>query len=110
MRARPGTKVGPVGAHPQGGGTTRTLAGSVLDDRIHYTRSARFLKTQGTRFAIDEAKIAADARYDGKWVLRTNTGLAMDVVALAYRTRVRSESATARVASSVGRRRLEPQP
>ena len=45
----------------------------------------RFLKTQGTRFAIDEAKIAADARYDGKWVLRTNTDLAMEVVALAYK-------------------------
>ncbi len=45
----------------------------------------RFLKTQGTRFAIDEAKIAADARYDGKWMLRTNTDLAMEVVALAYK-------------------------
>ena len=45
----------------------------------------RFLKTQGTRFAIDEAKITEDARYDGKWVLRTNTGLAMDVAALAYK-------------------------
>ena len=45
----------------------------------------RFLKTTGTRFAIDEAKITADAQYDGKWVLRTNTGLAMDVAALAYK-------------------------
>jgi transposase len=45
----------------------------------------RFLKTQGTRFALDEAKIATDAQYDGKWVLRTNTGLAMDVAALAYK-------------------------
>ena len=45
----------------------------------------RFLKTTGTRFAIDEAKITADAEYDGKWVLRTNTGLAMDVAALAYK-------------------------
>jgi transposase len=45
----------------------------------------RFLKTQGRRFVIDEAKIAADAQYDGKWVLRTNTGLAMDVAALAYK-------------------------
>lgn len=45
----------------------------------------RFLKTQGTRFALDEAKIAEDARYDGKWVLRTNTSLAMDVAALAYK-------------------------
>lgn len=45
----------------------------------------RFLKTQGTRFALDEGKIAEDAQYDGKWVLRTNTGLAMDVAALAYK-------------------------
>lgn len=45
----------------------------------------RFLRTQGTRFAIDEATIAADTQYDGKWVLRTNTGLAMDVAALAYK-------------------------
>lgn len=45
----------------------------------------RFVKTQGTRFAIDEAKVADDARYDGKWVLRTNTTLAMEVVALAYK-------------------------
>lgn len=45
----------------------------------------RFLKTQGTRFVIDDAKIAADAQYDGKWVLRTNTGLAMNVAALAYK-------------------------
>jgi transposase len=45
----------------------------------------RFLKTQGTRFAIDDTKITADAQYDGKWVLRTNTGLAMDVAALAYK-------------------------
>jgi DDE family transposase len=45
----------------------------------------RFLKTQGRRFVVDEPKIAADAQYDGKWVLRTNTGLAMDVAALAYK-------------------------
>ena len=45
----------------------------------------RFLRTQGRRFAIDEAKITADAQYDGKWVLRTNTGLPMDVAALAYK-------------------------
>jgi transposase len=45
----------------------------------------RFLKTQGTRFALDEARITTDAQYDGKWVLRTNTGLAMDVAALAYK-------------------------
>jgi transposase len=45
----------------------------------------RFVKTQGARFALDEAKIAADAQYDGTWVLRTNTGLPMEAAALAYK-------------------------
>src|SRR5512142_3075638 len=33
-------------------------------------------------FQVDEAKIAEDARYDGKWVLRTNTDLDSAEVAL----------------------------
>ena len=34
----------------------------------------RYLSTSGSdSFQVDEAKIAEDARYDGKWVLRTNT-------------------------------------
>src|SRR3954464_8530529 len=36
-------------------------------------------------FEIDEAKLAEDARYDGKWVLRTNTGLDTAEVALQYK-------------------------
>ncbi|HMB06510.1 MAG TPA: IS1634 family transposase, partial [Isosphaeraceae bacterium] len=36
-------------------------------------------------FQIDEAKIAEDARYDGKWVLRTNTELDSAEVALQYK-------------------------
>jgi transposase len=36
-------------------------------------------------FRIDEAKIAEDARYDGKWVLRTNTELDSAEVALQYK-------------------------
>ena len=36
-------------------------------------------------FRIDEAKLAEDARYDGKWVLRTNTGLDSADVALQYK-------------------------
>ncbi len=36
-------------------------------------------------FRIDEAKIAEDARYDGKWVLRTNTDLDSAEVALQYK-------------------------
>ena len=36
-------------------------------------------------FRIDEAKIIEDARYDGKWVLRTNTELDSAEVALQYK-------------------------
>jgi hypothetical protein len=36
-------------------------------------------------FRIDEAKVAEDARYDGKWVLRTNTDLESAEVALQYK-------------------------
>jgi hypothetical protein len=36
-------------------------------------------------FRIDEARIAEDARYDGKWVLRTNTDLDSAEVALHYK-------------------------
>ena len=36
-------------------------------------------------FRIDEAKVAEDARYDGKWVLRTNTELDSADVALQYK-------------------------
>jgi hypothetical protein len=36
-------------------------------------------------FRIDEAKVAEDARYDGKWVLRTNTDLESAEVAVQYK-------------------------
>ena len=36
-------------------------------------------------FRIDEAKIKEEARYDGKWVLRTNTELDTAEVALQYK-------------------------
>ncbi len=36
-------------------------------------------------FRIDEAKVTEDARYDGKWVLRTNTELDSAEVALQYK-------------------------
>jgi hypothetical protein len=47
---------------------------------------AQFLSDDGPqRFRIDEAKIAEDARYDGKWVLRTNTEFDSAEVALQYK-------------------------
>jgi transposase len=45
----------------------------------------RYLSVAGQGFRLDEAKIAADARYDGKWVLRTNTDLEATEVALKYK-------------------------
>src|SRR6266851_2539434 len=46
----------------------------------------RYLSTTGPdSFQIDEAKIAEDIRYDGKWVLRTNTELDAAEVALQYK-------------------------
>jgi hypothetical protein len=45
----------------------------------------RFLGSGPDHFQIDEAKIAEDARYDGKWVLRTNTELGSAEVALQYK-------------------------
>jgi hypothetical protein len=46
----------------------------------------RFLRTGGAEhFTIDEAKIAEEARYDGTWVLRTNTDLATAEVALQFK-------------------------
>jgi len=45
----------------------------------------RYLKAAGSRFEIDLAKAEAEARYDGKWVLRTNTDLEAEEVALKYK-------------------------
>jgi len=45
----------------------------------------KYIKTQGKRFSIDENKIKAEGRYDGKWVLRTNTELCAKEVALKYK-------------------------
>jgi transposase len=45
----------------------------------------KYLKTRGKGFEIDERKVAEEARYDGKWVLRTNTDLSTEEVALKYK-------------------------
>jgi transposase len=45
----------------------------------------KFLKAQGESFTIDEDRIAAEARLDGKWVLRTNAELAAAEVAVKYK-------------------------
>ena len=45
----------------------------------------KYLKSQGERFSLDEEKIKSEARFDGKWVLRTNTDLPTEEVALKYK-------------------------
>ena len=46
----------------------------------------KYVTTEGeNRFVIDENKIKAEARYDGKWVLRTNLDLPAEQVAIKYK-------------------------
>ena len=53
----------------------------------------RYLKLTGAQPEIDLEKVKDDARYDGKWVLRTTTSLPPEQVALAYRGLWRVEHA-----------------
>ena len=46
----------------------------------------RYLKLEGAgHFAVDEDRLAAEARFDGLWVLRTNTDYPPATVALQYK-------------------------
>lgn len=45
----------------------------------------RFLATKGRRFAVDPAKVEAEAQFDGLYVLRTNTRLTPLQAMLRYR-------------------------
>lgn len=45
----------------------------------------KYLSGGGAGFAIDEEKVKAEARFDGKWVLVTNTALPAAEVALTYK-------------------------
>ena len=54
----------------------------------------RFLKTpEGDGFVIDRAKVEADARFDGLFVLRTNTKISALQVVLRYRNLLAVEDA-----------------
>lgn len=45
----------------------------------------RYLRVTGGKASINRERVKDDAKYDGKWVLRTTTDLPPDQVALAYR-------------------------
>lgn len=55
---------------------------------------------RGGAFSINEAQVKADARFDGKWVLRTDTDLTPEEVALRYKDLLMVE-ATFRQAKSL---------
>ncbi len=62
--------------------------------RVGNRGDAKYLSTDGAHFTIDEAKLKAQARYDGQWVLRTNNTFSAEEVALsltAPRTRTGCE-------------------
>lgn len=46
----------------------------------------RFVELKGGELSLREAVIRQEAHYDGKWVLRTNTDLPTDEVALDYKS------------------------
>ena len=45
----------------------------------------KYIKASHGQFILDQEKIDADARFDGKWVLKTNTSLSPEEVALKYK-------------------------
>lgn len=45
----------------------------------------KYLKVEKGTVSIDTKKMEAESRFDGKWVLRTNTDLPPDAVALKYK-------------------------
>jgi transposase len=64
----------------------------------------KYLKTTGKGFEIDEKKVQEESRYDGKWVLRTNTGLTAEEVALKYKQLWMVESLFRTIKSILGTR------
>ena len=55
----------------------------------------RYLTVAPDALTIDRTKIDEDARYDGKWVLRTSTDLPAAEVALAYKSLCRQNGSSA---------------
>ena len=72
-----------------------------LEDRLRHSAVSlvgnkgyrRYLRqTKRGALAIDQAKVQAEARFDGKWVLRTDTDLPAAEVALKYKDLLMVES------------------
>jgi len=55
--------------------------GSLLRNGV----ARRYLTIRGAKVELNESRIREDARYDGKWVLTTNTALSPEELALSYK-------------------------
>ena len=51
----------------------------------------RFLRAEKDAVSIDKKKVEDDARYDGKFVLRTNTKLSAEEIAVQYKRLIQVE-------------------
>jgi hypothetical protein len=70
-----------------------TLAKDGAKSLVRNKGYARFIKVQRDAVTIDKKAVEADARLDGKFVLRTSTDLPADEVALRYKDLWRVERA-----------------
>lgn len=60
----------------------------------------KYLSTPGRdSFTVDESKVKAEARFDGKWVLQTDTDLSAEDVALRYKDLLQVEDTFRRAKS-----------
>jgi len=64
----------------------------------------RYLKVKGSEATIDWEEVEREARYDGKYILRTNTTLPPAEVALAYKSLWQVERAFGELKSHLGLR------
>ncbi|NPV60990.1 MAG: IS1634 family transposase [Actinobacteria bacterium] len=72
----------------------RKMAGGRIPKKLLKNQAARrYLKVEGGRVRLDEARIKEDRRYDGRWVLRTNSKLPAVEVARHYKGLWRIERA-----------------
>lgn len=62
----------------------------------------RFLRVEDTeRIGIDEKAVKREAKYDGKWILKTNTAMPAEEVAMAYKSLWQVERAFQEMKSSL---------
>jgi hypothetical protein len=63
----------------------RKLAAGGVKQLIPNRGYRRFLRVRAGEYTVDPRRVREDARYDGKYVLRTTTDLPAEEVALAYK-------------------------